>query len=73
MVRDARSSKLGKGPISDAGGTFEDLACGGIGRRKPRPLQVVDCCRYNTAGFCDRGIGNGVNMGYHFNSLKGQR
>ena len=34
MVLEACSSKSGRGPIRDAGGALEDLACGGSGRGK---------------------------------------
>ena len=33
----------------------------------------MDCCGYNTAGVCDKGIGDRVNMGYHCNSPKGKQ
>ena len=35
MIHEARLSKLVRGPIRDAVGALEDLACGGTGRRNP--------------------------------------
>ena len=72
MVREARSSKLGRRPIRDAGRALEDLSYGGASRGKPRPFQVVDFFGYNIADVCDRGIVDGVHMVYHCNSPKGQ-
>ena len=73
MVCEARSLKLGRGPIRDTGEALEDLACGGADREKHQHFQVVDCCGYNKSGVCDKRIGNGVHIGYHCNSLKDQQ
>ena len=72
MVCDARSSKSVRGPIRDMGGAIEDMACGVVGRGKPWPFQVEDCCGDNTSGIFNRVFGYGVNLGYHRPYLQGR-
>ena len=53
MRHELYSSKFFRGTIGDVGGAPEDMACGGMGGGKTRPLQVADCCGDHPAGVCD--------------------
>ena len=73
MIPEARSSKLVWGPIRDEVGALEDLACGGTGRGKPGPSQVVYCCGDNIAVICYSLLCYVVHVGYHRPYPKGNR